>query len=66
MVGSGGVSSRFVSASELEAARSATSTSNGGEEYDPRSLYEKLQAHKEAKDAKYDEMFKTLQPVPWD
>lgn len=53
------VTSRFVSQSELEAARSASqSTSGGNQDYDPRSLFERLQEHKEAKDAKYDEMFK--------
>lgn len=51
-----GVSSRFVSASELEASR-ASSSSTAQEDYDPRSLFEKLQAQKEAKDAKYDEMY---------
>ncbi|PWY97836.1 hypothetical protein BCV70DRAFT_153451, partial [Testicularia cyperi] len=64
------VSSRFVSQTELDEAAanraSSSSTTNNGapgaakeeEEYDPRSLYERLQAHKQAKDEKYDEMFK--------
>lgn len=51
------VASRFVSQSELEAARSSSSTAPDGD-YDPRSLFERLQANKEVKDAKYDEMFK--------
>lgn len=50
------VSSRFVSESELDSHPSSSSTKT--EEYDPRSLFEKLQSQKEAKNAKYDEMFK--------
>lgn len=49
------VSSRFVSASELE-SNSNASTSTA--EYDPRSLYERLQTNKEAKDAVLDEKYK--------
>lgn len=52
----GMVSSRFVSQTELDAARSNKETTEV--EYDPRSLYERLQAHKEAKDAKYDQLYK--------
>ncbi|GAC77408.1 uncharacterized conserved protein [Moesziomyces antarcticus T-34] len=48
-----GVGSRFVSEGEA-----STSTAGANEEYDPRSLFEKLQSQKEAKDAKYDEMYK--------
>ncbi|SNX87588.1 related to NEFA-interacting nuclear protein NIP30 [Melanopsichium pennsylvanicum] len=56
---SNSVSSRFVSQTELDAARSESSTSCiVDEKYDPRSLFERLQAHKQEKDAKYDEMFK--------
>ena len=56
------VASRFVSQSELEAARSSSSSTSSSTapdgDYDPRSLFERLQANKEVKDAKYDEMFK--------
>lgn len=52
----GMVSSRFVSQTELDAARSNKESTEV--EYDPRSLYERLQAHKQAKDAKYDELYK--------
>ena len=48
-----GVSSRFVSESEL-ASRPSSSTAD----YDPRSLFEQLQAHKQAKDAELDDKFK--------
>ncbi|SPO32694.1 related to NEFA-interacting nuclear protein NIP30 [Ustilago trichophora] len=54
---SSSVSSRFVSQSDLEAARSNSNTTSA-EEYDPRSLFEKLQANKQEKDAKYDELYK--------
>ncbi|SJX65429.1 related to NEFA-interacting nuclear protein NIP30 [Sporisorium reilianum f. sp. reilianum] len=49
------VGSRFVSQTELDATRS---TSSGpSEDYDPRSLYERLQAHRDAKDAALDEKY---------
>ncbi|KAN0064007.1 hypothetical protein ACQY0O_003613 [Thecaphora frezii] len=46
------VSSRFVSATADETAPQPDET------YDPRSLYERLKAQKDAKTEKYDEMFK--------
>ncbi|GAC98417.1 hypothetical protein PHSY_006011 [Pseudozyma hubeiensis SY62] len=49
------VASRFVSASELD---STSNTSTPAAEYDPRSLYERLQTNKEAKDAVLDEKYK--------
>ena len=52
------VNSRFVSQSEIDARSSNSTTAGSDADYDPRSLYERLQAHKEAKDSKYDEMFK--------
>ncbi|TKY90353.1 hypothetical protein EX895_000351 [Sporisorium graminicola] len=53
------VASRFVSQSDLDAARSSKgSSSSTAEEYDPRSLFERLQAHKEAKDQAHDEKYK--------
>lgn len=56
---SSSVSSRFVSQSDLEAARTSSNpSSSSAEEYDPRSLFEKLQANKQEKDAKYDELYK--------
>ncbi|SPO30342.1 related to NEFA-interacting nuclear protein NIP30 [Ustilago trichophora] len=56
---SSSVSSRFVSQSDLEAARTSSNrSSSSAEDYDPRSLFEKLQANKQEKDAKYDEMYK--------
>ncbi len=48
-----GVGSRFVSEGS-----SSSSAAGADSEYDPRSLFEKLQSQKEAKDAKYDEMYK--------
>lgn len=55
----GGVSSRFVSQNDLDEAaknRAASSGAGGEEAYDPRSLFEQLQAHKSAKDEEYDDM----------
>ncbi|CDU22075.1 related to NEFA-interacting nuclear protein NIP30 [Sporisorium scitamineum] len=54
------VASRFVSQAEIDASRSITTSSSTttAEEYDPRSLFERLQAHKEAKDAALDEKYK--------
>lgn len=59
---SGGVSSRFVSQAELEEAakiRASTGPADKDDKpYDPRSLFEQLQAHKTAKDEEYDDMYK--------
>ncbi|KAJ9475378.1 FAM192A_Fyv6_N domain-containing protein [Pseudozyma hubeiensis] len=54
--GKSSVASRFVSASELESNPNASTSASG--EYDPRSLYERLQTNKEAKDAVLDEKYK--------
>lgn len=52
----GGMNSRFVSQKELDSQSKGKGEGEG--EYDSRSLYERLQADKEEKDAKYHEMYK--------
>lgn len=52
------VGSRFVSQAELDSARASGNRDSSKEEYDPRSLYERLQAHKQAKDASIEDKFK--------